>query len=405
MLRARVALTTFVFAIPALAAVIWLYARSTERAAEEAHAQIIIGMMQSGGREQCEAAPAAWSGRVAQRRGMAGSYAYDGDFVASNPDAPAIPDELRRRVAQPGASAVRRVAAGGRDLVEVVVRMPWRDGPCSVVLVRRPDVRGARAVAWRLPPVELWVPIVAILLAGALIAIERVVAQERRERALRDFLDNTTHDVMTPLTVLQGHLAALAGDPAHRERIAAAMDEAHYLASLVHNLGLAATLEAGEPGVARERIDLDALIERVAARHLPLARAHRIALERATPGEPLYASGDVTFVEQAVSNVVINAIHHVEAGGHVAIVLDRAAGGRFRIEIVDDGPGMSALELERARERGLRGNDARTRAPHGRGLGLDIAQRVIRLHAWTLTLANAAPRGLSVVIAGPLERE
>jgi two-component system sensor histidine kinase BaeS len=72
------------------------------------------------------------------------------------------------------------------------------------------------------------------------------------------------------------------------------------------------------------------------------------------------------------------------------------------LQIVDDGPGMSAAGLGRLLERGLRGNQARTRAPDGRGLGLDIVHRVVRLHGWELTLQPRAPRGLEVVIAGPL---
>jgi signal transduction histidine kinase len=67
-------------------------------------------------------------------------------------------------------------------------------------------------------------------------------------------------------------------------------------------------------------------------------------------------------------------------------------------------PSQIQARIDGVLERGRRGNAARTRAPHGRGLGLDIVQRVVRLHAWELSLANVAPRGLSVVIAGPLGR-
>jgi signal transduction histidine kinase len=182
------------------------------------------------------------------------------------------------------------------------------------------------------------------------------------------------------------------------------MDEAHYMASLVHNLSLAAKLEAGEPDLRREPVDLSALIERVVARHQPIAQNHGVALERATPELPLLASGDVTFIEQAVSNLVLNALQHVEPGGHVAVTLDRVELDRFEIQIADDGPGMPAVELDRVLERGLRGNQARARAPNGRGLGLDIVHRVVRLHGWALTLAATEPRGLSVAIAGPLAR-
>jgi two-component system sensor histidine kinase BaeS len=215
---------------------------------------------------------------------------------------------------------------------------------------------------------------------------------------------------MTPLTVLHGHLAALAAHapPDQLARVRSAMDEAHYMTSLIHNLSLAAKLEAGEPELGRATIDLGALIERVVARHRPIARNHDIALEQATPEAAVRCAGDVTAVEQAVGNLVLNAVQHVEPGGHIAVTLDvgdPATGTpRFTIRIVDDGPGMPAGDLDRVLERGLRGNQARTRAPHGRGLGLDIVHRVIRLHGWTFTLAARDPHGLAVTISGPLVR-
>jgi signal transduction histidine kinase len=174
------------------------------------------------------------------------------------------------------------------------------------------------------------------------------------------------------------------------------MTEAHYMASLIHNLALAAKLEAGAPEVVIASLDLNALIERVTLRHQPIARTRDIALAHATPERVLRAQGDVTFIEQAVGNIVGNAVHHAASGGHVAIILRPAGATGFAIEVVDDGDGMTDAELRR-------GNAARTRAPHGRGLGLDIVQRVVQLHAWQLSLASVAPRGLSVVIGGPLD--
>jgi signal transduction histidine kinase len=372
--------------------------------------------------------------------------------VASNPSAPRIDERLREEIAHEP-TAVRRVD-GRPPLLEVLVRMPWRAGPCALIYVRGPEFRSDEALL-ELLPVRLWALVVLIVLVAVVFGVgpavrrirrltrevrtaasggyqqqitvrgtdeigdlarafndagreirARMDAQERRERTLREFLDNTTHDVMIPLTVLQGHLAALAGagPPDLLARVNSAMDEAHYMASLVHNLQLAAKLEAGEPALRHETVDLNALVERVVARHQPIARNHELALEHAIPEQALIASGDVTFVEQAVSNLVLNAVQHGEAGGHVAVTLDRVEPGQFAIKVVDDGPGMPAADLDRVLERGLRGNRARTRAPNGRGLGLDIVQRVVRVHGWSLTLAATEPHGLSVAITGRLAR-
>jgi signal transduction histidine kinase len=128
------------------------------------------------------------------------------------------------------------------------------------------------------------------------------------------------HDVMTPLTVLQGHLSSMQqrtgrGESAEAAVLASAMGEAHYIASLVHNLAAAARLEAGAPQVQRAPVDLNAVIARVIGRHQPIARQRRISLESGVPEAPVWVSGDVTLIEQAVSNVVFNGIHWSAASG------------------------------------------------------------------------------------------
>jgi signal transduction histidine kinase len=241
--------------------------------------------------------------------------------------------------------------------------------------------------------------------AGAEIR-KRTEAQEARERTLRAFLENTTHDVMIPLTVLQGHLTTLreqaaANTAPDAATISAAMGEAHYLGALMHNLAVAAKLEASEPVIQRTPVDLNALVSRVAGRHAPLARQKGVALERALEEKPLLALADVTLAEQAVSNVVFNAVRYNHEGGHVAVILERAkSGDRFLIKVIDDGPGIPPEEMSRLVERHFRGNEARSRDPNGHGLGLNIAWRATEMHGWVLRLSASEFGGLQVEIEG-----
>ena len=229
----------------------------------------------------------------------------------------------------------------------------------------------------------------------------------RREQVLRQFLANTTHDVMIPLTVLQGHLAAMqaklaAGEAIERVTVVGAMDEAHYIASILHNLAVVAKLDAGEPQLQRGAVDLNALVGRVIGRHRPIAKQLGVSLDSAPPDEPLIAQADVTLLEQAVSNLVYNAIRHNKAGGHVAVILEpgESGPGSFKIRVVDDGPGIPAHELARITERGFRGDAARSRAPDGQGLGLHITSRVAALHGFSLKFAASEYGGLEVELAG-----
>ncbi|MBL8974476.1 MAG: HAMP domain-containing histidine kinase [Myxococcales bacterium] len=379
-------------------------------------------------------------------------HAYDLELHAANPAAPRVPAELAARLGDDELATWRW--AWWSPEVEVLVRMPWATGPCAIVLARGNTVPGwlgailPATSTWLVPLVALFAVVLAamgpivrrirrltaevrrsaetgyaspVALSGRdeLAELARAFAEagqtvraelaekDRREQALRRFLADTTHDVMIPLTVLQGHLSALreragAGQAPELPTLIAAMDEAHYIAALVHNLALAARLDAGALQLQRGPVDLCALVERVVMRHRPIARQHAVSLERATPEAPIFADADVTLLEQAVSNLVYNAIRHHRSDGHVALILDsHDAGAHFRVRVVDDGPGIPADELARIAERGVRGNQARTRAPEGQGLGLDIVHRVAALHGYSLHLQASEFGGLQVDLAGP----
>jgi two-component system, OmpR family, sensor histidine kinase BaeS len=343
------------------------------------------------------------------------------------------------------------------ESIAVLVRTPWADGPCAFVLVRGSSPRGFLGAL--LPASKFWMaPLVAMLIA-VLIAIgptvesirrltvtvresaatgfvtpppaigrgeirelgqafgaasievrRQLAARDDRERALREYLANTTHDVMIPLTVLSQHLASLragdrASDPAVVDDIVArAMDEAHYLAAMIHNLSVAAKLDVVEPQLERTRVDLNRLVARVIARHRPIASERGIQLDSGVPEVPVFIDADLTMIEQAISNLVYNAIRYNLRGGHVAVVLDRDT-RRFSLRVLDDGPGIPPADLGSLITRGFRSDAARTRSTGGHGghgIGLHITHTVARLHDFTLNFRNADGAGLEVAVTGPI---
>jgi signal transduction histidine kinase len=381
-------------------------------------------------------------------------YPFDASFVSRNAQAPALDDALREGASQDGVGVRRYSKDDGALVQDLLLRMPWDGGPCEYVLARR--VEPAESPEVGLPPLYVWgVPTLILLTAvvGALGPVVRrlrklteevrassssryeqpvtvngndeiaelakafqqaraeiqaqMAHQEAREQTLRDFLANTTHDVMTPLTVLQGHLAAMQqrmreGETLEPGLMVSAMSEAHYMASLVHNLGAAARLEAGAPQVQHAPVDLNALVSRVLGRHQPIARPRRIALESGVPASATWVMGDETLLEQAVSNVVLNSIRYGQEDGHVAVVLETTRQGTFHLRVIDDGPGIPEEERSRLLERRFRGNEARTREPQGQGLGLHIVHNVVELHGWKMTLGPSEYGGLEVGFTGPV---
>ncbi len=312
-----------------------------------------------------------------QRRPMRGRsfdiWAYDRSFVSANRRAPEFPAALRSQMEAGADVAAVWTDLEEGDAVSVAVRMPWWDeGPCPVVMVRRsrpPPPLGFSRLYWA-AYVLIGVALFAVVLAAGPIvrrirrltddvrrsaadhyahgvevsgrdeiaklgqAFNEASAQirdhvdnlEKREQTLRSFVANTTHDVMLPLTVLQGHLTTLrrqleAGDPGNRETLLSALDETQYMASILHNLGAMAKLEASEPNLRHDPVNLCDLVERAVSRHQALASARNIEINSAVPDQSLELPGDVTLLEQAVSNVIHNAVRYNRDGGHVAVLL------------------------------------------------------------------------------------
>ncbi|MBL8862210.1 MAG: HAMP domain-containing histidine kinase [Planctomycetes bacterium] len=385
-------------------------------------------------------------------------WAYNPDYRSDNPFAPALDPTLRAEI-QAGAQVASGAfvlperaglpRAGGR---QALVRMRWDEGPCALVLARRIDLEagaGERidrfvvpallAVALVLTTLLAFLPIVrrvraltagvrrsassgyaepvgadgsdelselarAFDTAGSAVR-EQVGRLERRERSLREFVENTTHDVMLPLTVLQGHLVALerrasAGAAADPGRVREAQEEAHYLGSLLENLGAAARLEAEELPLVRHPTSLNRLIERAVGRQATIARGRGVELVHALPGEEVLVAADVTLLERALSNLVQNAVRYGREGGHVAVVLD-LDGADFVLRVLDDGPGVSDEELTRLQERSYRTEAARRRHPTGTGLGLSIAKEVAERHGFRFELRRSDAGGLEAFLRGP----
>jgi len=212
---------------------------------------------------------------------------------------------------------------------------------------------------------------------------------------------------MLPLSVLQGHLIALqqrieAGETLGAKAIVPSIEEAQYLGSLLHNLNAAARLESTEGLAHRDTIDLNRLVERVVDRHRPVATRKQIALEMAVPERPVEVRGDLTLLEQALGNLVQNAVRYNRAGGHVAVALHGRT-DEWALDVIDDGPGIPEADRAQVLQPSFRGSEARTRHPHGMGLGLHIVDDVAKRHGLSLALGETEGGGLTVTLRPGLD--
>ena len=447
-LRSRLAVTLGALVVPLALGVAAWSAWFRARTVRETLVEQLQGRMAYDGQAMCEGGPRRRRPRGRPFRGdhrpFRGPFAYDAAFRSSHPMAPRLPPALRAALLHDDVAEVAH--PGGRGSL-LAVRTPWPEGPCAILVVRHPaPPTGAvfRRAAIPALLVSLGAALLVVVAAGPIVRrIRQLTVQVRREegpigvgghdeiaelaaafdarrrelgnrmarieaqdQALRRYVANTTHDVMTPVTVLQGHLAALdravrAGDAVDPEGVRGALEECHYLTALLRNLNVAAKLEAEFDDAEWAPFSLGVLVERVAARYRPMAEQASVQLEFAVPSRPVIVHGEVTLMEQAVGNLVQNAIHYNEPGGHVALVLD-LQGARFSLTVADDGPGLDEADLAKLTRRGFRGARGRLKRPAGLGLGLGIARDVIERHGFEMTFSRPPEGGLKVQVEGPV---
>ncbi|HAU58467.1 MAG TPA: histidine kinase [Comamonadaceae bacterium] len=216
----------------------------------------------------------------------------------------------------------------------------------------------------------------------------RQVLQQQRE-----FIDDASHQLRTPLTTLatQTGYALRETDPAQREialqAIKIQVDDAIRQTNQMLALARADALE-----LQVEPLDLHALAERVTRRLWPLARQHGIdlGLEALHP-LPTQAWGHAALLEEALANLLHNALQHTPPGGQVTVQAG-VLGGQAVLRVTDTGPGMPAADRTRVGERFLRvAASANAHAPHGSGLGLAIAHAIAQRHGGRLRVEEAAP--------------
>ncbi|HET8997634.1 MAG TPA: ATP-binding protein, partial [Acetobacteraceae bacterium] len=155
-------------------------------------------------------------------------------------------------------------------------------------------------------------------------------------------------------------------------------------------------IEAGSRRSAFASVDLAPPLGDLAELYEAVAEEKGVTLTAEIP-ERLPAYGDRELIQQAVANLLDNAVKFSPAGGTVRLRAGAVPNG-VEVAVIDEGPGIPQEDLKRATERFFRGESARSTP--GAGLGLALVQAVAQLHGGTLRLEDARP-GLAARLTVP----
>lgn len=224
-------------------------------------------------------------------------------------------------------------------------------------------------------------PLVAAI-NGAFDRLEAGYSAERR------FTANAAHELRTPLSILRARIDRIAHEPS-AEEVRALYADVDRMTRVVSQLLAIARLEMAPAG-RRRRIVLNDLVSETVAMLAPLAIERQQRLGANLPEASIECEGDAAQLQEALENLIENAIRHCPAGTSIEVELDSDAS----IRVIDDGPGVAAEARDQLFERFFRAS----RGVPGAGLGLAIARDIAQQHGGTVRFQDTPGGGTTFIL-------
>lgn len=236
-------------------------------------------------------------------------------------------------------------------------------------------------------------------------ALNRALAlaiERERVQILSHFIENTSHEFKTPLSILQTSLYLLEkqADPdKQKQYVEKIREQIGSLVRLVEELVRMTELD-DLTQVKRQKVDLNLLVEEAAARVQSRAEAKRLVLTRQLESSLPLISADADWAGEMLVEILDNAIRYTPEGGAVT-VRTRLYEEYLVVEIQDSGVGIPPDVLPHIFERFYRADEAHS--TRGFGLGLAIAKKVAELHEGEIRVKSEVGKGSTFTILLPVE--
>jgi two-component system phosphate regulon sensor histidine kinase PhoR len=248
---------------------------------------------------------------------------------------------------------------------------------------------------------------------GALIVLEDVTRIRRLEDLRRDFVANVSHELRTPITSIKGFVETLLDGALNdsidgRRFLEIIAKQSDRLIAIINDLLSLSRIEQEEisahggvsPPLQFEQTHLCDVLELAIQACYELASARNIALHLACD-DNLYIQANPQLIEQAIVNLIDNAIKYSESGKEVHVEAIQTD-GHVSIHVQDQGCGIPKEHLPRLFERFYRVDKARSRKLGGTGLGLAIVKHIAQVHGGSVSVESTPGIGSVFTIHFPL---
>ena len=204
--------------------------------------------------------------------------------------------------------------------------------------------------------------------------------KEKNEQMRKEFLSNVSHELKTPIALIQGYAEGLnegmADDPESREYYCEVIvDESKKMNKMVQQLMSLNELEYGQISVNKTNFNITELVRSLVGSSMILIEQNNIRIEYEI-GDDVYVNSDEYLVEMVFSNFLSNAIHYTDDKKRIKISqLERV--DSVRISVYNSGKSIPEDEMDRIWDKFYKIDKARTREYGGSGVGLSIVKAAI----------------------------
>ncbi|MBE3596470.1 MAG: HAMP domain-containing protein [Hydrogenibacillus sp.] len=239
---------------------------------------------------------------------------------------------------------------------------------------------------------------------GAVGVLRDITRQRQLDRLRQDFIANVSHELKTPLAMLQGYSEALLdgmyrSPEEQRELINILYEESLRMGRLVNDLLDYTRIETGHFTLDIEEIPLAPLFDHLRRRYSAMFAERDVAfiIDDRAPGRFWL---DRDRLEQILINLIDNALRYTPAGGEIRLTAERVGAG-LRLVVRDTGEGIAKDDLPFVFERFYKTDKSRRRGAGGTGLGLAIVKRLVEAHGGTISVESTLGQGTAFTIDLP----